>query len=216
MYKLNKNKYASEQDVAEAINEYLTFFIEKMEKMYNKFKDIYDNASDMFMEVIDIKFINNMLNALKAKVQQKIAKEEMKQKRILSSDTIDLLVKDVEKSIKLYPKLEKSYSKAIKKYKNMTINNNITYESLKISVEGMGRSLEMFKKQREFNEKFRALEDEKQEENMDYEDIIDQTIDKCLELLKKGNVKEAQKLLEMLKDMNQSYQLIKLTLKDED
>ena len=51
---------------------------------------------------------------------------------------------------------------------------------------------------------------------MDYEDIIDQTIDKCLELLKKGNVKEAQKLLEMLKDMNQSYQLIKLTLKDED
>lgn len=161
MYKLNKNKYASEQDVAEAINEYLTFFIEKMEKMYNKFKDIYDNASDMFMEVIDIKFINNMLNALKAKVQQKIAKEEMKQKRILSSDTIDLLVKDVEKSIKLYPKLEKSYSKAIEKYKSMTINNNITYELLKISVEGMGRSLEMFKKQREFNDKFRALEDEK-------------------------------------------------------
>lgn len=158
MYKLNKNKYESEQDVAEAINEYLTFFIEKTEKIYNSIKEKCDNVSDMFMEVNDSKFMNNMVNIIKAKAQQKIAKGEMKQKRILSSDTIDLLVKDVEKSIKLYPKLEKTYSKF---NKDMQIEDNITYELLKLTVESIEISLEMFKKQREFNDKFRALEDEK-------------------------------------------------------
>lgn len=161
MYKLNGVKYETEAEVAEAIDKYLTMFIEAQKSYEIAYQDILDNAElDPFsVEALDFGITKKMMDSYKALAAKKIVKAELKQQKVIDSNDIKVLIKDVEKSIKFFPKVKSAQTKTLAKFKNT--DSAIDIEMVKIMLDITQRTIKQFEEQKELNNSFREVEQER-------------------------------------------------------
>ena len=161
MYKLNGVKYETEAEAAEAIDKYLTMLIEDRKKYEAAYQDILDNAQldPLSVEAMDTDIIRRLMASYKAIVAKIIIKAELKQKKVIDSKDIKVLIKDVEKSTKLSPRVARDQTKNIEKYKNT--DSAVDIEMVKILLDLTQQTIKRFEAQKELNNLFREVEQER-------------------------------------------------------
>lgn len=149
MYKLNDIEYKDENEVVKVLNEYLTIFIEENEKLKQNYQDIIDNAPKSYLKIGDNQknILDKLVASFKNICSKKITKMEMKQQKILDSKDLKELVKDVDKSIKLYPKVARTNAKRLEQFKG--VNDEYQIEIVKVYVYVTQKIIEAFQKQKE-------------------------------------------------------------------
>lgn len=149
MYKLNNIEYKDENEVVKVLNEYLTKFIEENEKLKQNYQDIIDNAPKSSLKIDDNQknVLDKLVASFKNTCSKKIAKMEMKQQKIIDSKDLKELVKDVNKSIKLYPKVVKANAKRLEQFKG--VNDEYQIEIVKVYVYVTQKIIEAFQRQKE-------------------------------------------------------------------
>ena len=155
MYRINDVKYEDKRAAAEAIDKYLSLFIEDHLKYEKILQEIIENAKTSSFEpeedAVD-SIVRSVLVHLIGTIEKKITKKEIEYQKLFEKKGFDALVKDVNKSIKLYPKVKELFAKSLETLGNP--NKAYEVELLKILLLLTQKTAKAFKEQKASNNMF--------------------------------------------------------------
>lgn len=164
MYTINGKQYGL-KDAIKKMEDYLDYFIEEMKESLSNYDKVLNIISP---DKEDNNFIEQAMVGLMQEECKKVQEQERElQKKILSSDTIDLLVDDMNLSIEKYDEMKELNNMAVKEYVDLLevfpatqkqYTSPLNYEMIKTTRESIKESIEMFKDQKDFLAKFKNIE----------------------------------------------------------